>query len=264
MRIPLTGLLLLSGATHAVAQNWCTNSDIVGLYAFWAHGSVIAIPGVPVQGPFARIALVQADGNGFMNVPFERANYSGAGVADPFTATYDVKGDCRIAMLATPPPPVIAPVPFIGAFSDKKNEAKFVVNGTGVAIRAVLEKTGMNWCSNGSISGPFQLDLTGGIVPPLTTAGPFARSGRVVFDGSESFRAVSTASYNGQIRDENFTGAYSISNRCILKMTYDYPAEGDGKTAYTIEGVLTGKGQGAFLIYTAPQGIVMSGTLRAQ
>ena len=255
MRILLAGLLLLSGAAPAVAQPWCSNGDVAGLYGFWAHGTIVDIPGVPVQGPFARIALVQADGNGFMNVPFERANYGGFGVADPFTATYDVAGDCRIRVLATPPPPVIAPVPFIGALSGKKHDARLIVSGPGVVIRGWLEKAGMNSCSNGSISGAFQLDLTGAIVPPLPDAGPFARSGRVVFDGSQSFSAATTASYNGQIRDENFSGTYSVTDRCILRMTY---------ASFTVEGVLTDKGQGAFVIYTAPQGIVMSGTLRAQ
>ena len=75
-------------------------------------------------------------------------------------------------------------------------------------------------CSNKDLAGVYGMLATGTIIIapgfPATLLGPFARVGRVVADGNGNISVANTASYNGNIIPESYSGTYTVNSDCSV------------------------------------------------
>jgi hypothetical protein len=274
LRVSLT-LLVGVSAEHALyAAGNCDNGDLKGVYAMFATGTVvIALP--PIQpGPFTRVGQLVADGRGNMSVS-NTASYNGFILSESYTATYTVASDCTVNLKPLIPLPIgpggsAVPVPFefVGAIADNGDDAALVLCGVGTpcyvqppgaVIRVLLSRHSDNrdYCTAKDLAGAFRLDLSGTVVSGPVT-GPFARDGRLVFDGRGGVSGRATAVYSGLVvQAENISGQYSVDSLCNVAIHFTLG------TAHTWTGTLTDRGKGANLI-VAESGVVISGTLKKQ
>jgi hypothetical protein len=93
---------------------------------------------------------------------------------------------------------------------------------------------------------------------PLNPNGLFARVGQAKFDGNGNFTVTAYTSYDGIILPESFSGTYSVDSTCVFNTNFTLYGFASGWT-----GVLFGGGKGAYLLVSAPQGGVVTGTLTA-
>lgn len=245
---------------RAQAQGWCSNADVAGSYAGQLRGSFLNIPGVDIRGPIGRVAIVQLDGSGNLNVPFERGVYVGIPASQPFAGTYAVAPDCTIQLVAIPPPPLDFPVPFAGALSNDKRQFSVIIVGPGASVEGEFERMNVNGCTNRTLTGGYAMQLEGTVLSPAPAAGPYRASGRLEFDGAGSVRAAGVASTNGIAAPLQFTGTYSVASECSLSISYSA-----GGVDYKMEGVIGDSGRKVVLLQTAPLGTaVVTGVLRNQ
>jgi hypothetical protein len=258
----------------------CTNADLNGVYGMLATGDIIIAPGFPpsLLGPFARAGRVFADGKGNVSVA-NTASYNGTIIPESYGGTYTVNSDCSVDIrplvgLPLGPGGALVPVPFefIGALADNGNSAALVLCGlgtgvpcfptplpTGNVIRVLLSRNGLSRvaCSNRDLAGSFLVDMSGTAISG-PAPGPFARDGRLVFDGQGAFSGHSVTVLAGLIvQAEDISGSYSVDPLCNISISYTTG------TAHTWVGTLSAAGTGADLI-VAESGVVISGTLDKQ
>lgn len=257
--LTVLGLLTLS-ASAAHAQGWCANADLSGSYAVLLTGSFINVPGVEIKGPIARVALVNFDGSGNLNVPFERGIYAGIPATQPFSGTYAVAPDCGFQAVVVPPPPIDFPVPFAGALSDNRRRISVMLVGPGAVVSGEFERMAINGCTNRTLEGGFSMSLDGTVLAPASAAGPYKASGRMVFDGAGGVRASGASTTNGNVSPMLFSGSYTITNQCSLSIDYKV-----ADVSYKFEGMVSDTGKKVLLIQTAPVGTsVITGVLTNQ
>lgn len=264
---------LTAGQALSAAQN-CSNADLKGVYGMLATGSIVVAPPPVPTGPFARVGRVVADGNGNIAIT-NTASYNGAIIAESYNATYSVNSDCAVDVKPLVPLPIgpggsFVPVPFefIGAVADNGNSVAVVLCGVGApcftqppgsVIRVLLSRKDVNQapCTTGNLSGAFQVDMAGAVVSG-PVPGPFARDGRLVFDGRGGFSGHATAVYSGfVVQAEDISGQYSVDSLCNVSIGFT------SGTAHSWTGTLTDRGNGADLI-VAENGVVIAGTLKKQ
>jgi hypothetical protein len=77
-----------------------------------------------------------------------------------------------------------------------------------------------NECSNIYFFGTYGMYAAGNILVapgfPASLLGPFARVGQVVADGDGNISVANTASYNGTIIKEAYTGTYTVAPDCSI------------------------------------------------
>src|SRR5437879_5736027 len=73
-------------------------------------------------------------------------------------------------------------------------------------------------CTDHDFIGVFGFYGTGYVVksPVTTLTGPFARLGRFESDGNGHLTFFSTASFNGHLIPQDFTGTYSVNPDCTF------------------------------------------------
>jgi hypothetical protein len=273
-------LALCISAPALFAAPSCSNADLAGVYGMIAPGNILLAPGfpAPLLGPFVRVGRVFADGQGTVSVT-NTASYNGNLITESYSGPYTVASDCTIDIqpvvgLPLGPGGALVPVPFEfkGALAENGDSAALVLCGlaapcftapTGNVIRVLLTRYENNQsnCTNKSLNGAFQLDMSGTVVSgpyPLPMPFPFARDGRVVFDGSGAFTTQTVVDYSGfLIQPESLTGTYTVDSGCNLTMTYSAGA------LHQWTGMLTESGNGADVM-VAESGVVISGTLKKQ
>lgn len=88
----------------------------------------------------------------------------------------------------------------------------------GIACGQTLHAA--NACSDIYFFGTYGMYAAGNILVapgfPASLLGPFARVGQVVADGQGHISVVNTASYNGTIIKEAYTGTYTVSPDCSV------------------------------------------------
>jgi hypothetical protein len=91
-----------------------------------------------------------------------------------------------------------------------------------LAITAVQTAYAAPGCSNQDLVGVYGLSASGTVLVapgfPADLIGPFARVARVVFDGKGDVSVASTASYNGNIIAEDFSGTYTVNSSCLVNI----------------------------------------------
>ena len=128
--------------------------------------------------------------------------------------------------------------------------------------------------------GSFGMQFTGTVFLPAPFDkfnGPFARNGRVVFDGAGNFQAAVTGNYNGTVLRETFGGTYTVGTDGTFVLTIPnlvtpfLPA--GVPNVFTFDGVLTNGGRGARVLLSgvsiggqaqANVGSVITGVLEKQ
>jgi hypothetical protein len=271
-------LALIAGATAPalLAEPGCTNADLVGVYGMLAPGNILVAPGFPPQliGPFARVGQVVADGRGNISVT-NTASYNGNIITESYNGTYTVSSDCSVDIkpivgLPLGPGGSLVPVPFEfkGAIADNGASVAVVLCGlaapcfaapTGNVIRVLLTRNSFfqERCNDENLSGAFQLDMSGTVVSG-PVPGPFAREGRLAFDGHGGFTGQTVADYSGFfIQPETISGTYSVDSLCNISLSYT------AGTVHTWTGTLTELNNGADLI-VSESGVVIYGTLKKQ
>ncbi|MGH9718769.1 MAG: hypothetical protein ACRD8O_01035 [Bryobacteraceae bacterium] len=267
----LTGSLLFALLPAVHAKQWCSNGDIIGTYAMLASGAIIQPEKTPLTGPFARVGIVVADGNGNISAN-NTASYNGALFRESYSGTYTVNSDCTVTFQLLLPEPIKLPATLVGILSEDFKEIRFLLSApAGTTIGGVLRRQDIKWCTVADLNGTYQFELSGTFVPPSTQTGGFARLGRLAGLGNGNFVVNSTASYNGAIVNENFTGTYTVTPDCRFEMKYTVkapPGAPAGTPAaappVTLEGTFADKGRTASLIVTDPAGAVITGTLKVQ
>jgi hypothetical protein len=283
----LSLLTVLISAPSLQAAPACDNRDFRGVYGMIARGDIygVILPAFnPTIGPVIRVSRVVADGAGHVH-SFSNASYNGFFLAEEFGGTYDITPDCNIRF------DLIVPLPFICSYFKShpacaNGEAwvgvpvPFVFNGSiieggadvligiaspiGATVKVHLERQNANTfvvpvCSEQDLSGIFQLDMDGKVInqPPLI-AGPFARTGSLIFDGKGTWSGNTFTNYvnSGAASQEKLSGTYTVTRDCTFTMKYAV-----GSRNYEWLGVLTDGGHGAFIMVSSPNGAVVGGTL---
>jgi len=247
-KIVLPVFLLLAG-THSVFANECDNRDFSGRWIVLAGGDILSVPGLPV-GPFSRLALLLADGQGTLTVPHATGNYFGVIFPEPFTGTFAVTPDCFIQFLFSVPPPVSSELPFTGVLYDNANVLEMILSGFGVTIGGTLTQQKIHDCKVSDFQGGYQLRMSGVVLnnpagfpppgfppqpPPPFPLGNFIRVGRVAADGAGGFTAHIYTSYNGAnlngsvpIAPEDVSGTYTVDpDLCMVTMSYKMSTAGN-------------------------------------
>ena len=274
LRAALAFLVSVSVGHVLYAAPHCSNGDLKGVYGMLATGTVAGVPVPGFNGPFARVGRVVADGKGKLAIA-NTASYNGIIIPESYPADYTVSPDCTVDIKPLVPLPLgpggsLVPVPFefIGALADNGNEAAVVLCGVGApcfvappgsTIRVLLNRLDNNrdGCTNRDLSGAFLLDLSGTVVSGGPVVGPFARDGRLVFDGHGGFSGHATAVFSGLAQPEDLNGLYTVDSLCNVTINFTLG------TAHKWTGTLTDRGNGADLI-VAESGAVVAGTLKAQ
>ena len=272
--------LVLMAAPDAQAQN-CSNAQFKGVYSALAKGEFLS--GIPVPpfllGPTTRIGRVEVDGKGHATLQ-AITSLNGVVLPEEYGGSYNVNPDCTTTTVLNIPFPngaggnSIVPFTFTGVLSDNFQQLEILlVDPAGSTIIITLRQQNKATCSASDLRGGYRVEMRGvtGVPfgPGLPFAGPavpFARLGRIVFDGKEAFSAQTNFSNGGAItQNDSFSGSYSVDSSCKLTMNY-----GAGNT-WT--GFLMDNSAGANVMVTGPTvafgpfplaGVVISGTLKKQ
>jgi hypothetical protein len=264
----LAGALIFAfmAVPYVQAQN-CNNSQFKGVYSALAQGEFIAGLPAPLAGPTTRIGRVEADGKGNSSI---RAitSLNGIVITEEYQGTYTVNPDCTSRVILNIPFPGLGIIPFTfnGIISDHFQQYDiFLVDPPGSTVGISLRQQNRGACSASDLRGGYAVSMRGVTNLPLGPAVPFARLGRIVFDGKGAFTAETTVSNGGAIAADNFNGTYSVNGLCEMTMSF-----GAGNTW---SGVLKDNSSGANLMVTGPTvlfngfpllGSVISGTLTGQ
>jgi len=266
IRIAPFFLFTLTAICVLQADPNCDAKQFKGSYTLLASGNIPLSPIPPLNGPFGRVGLWAADGNGSLHVQ-TTASYNGIIFPETFDGTYGVTGDCVVTMnvfvpLPDTPPGFLLPVTLQGVLSDGgRSVTAMLVSPQGTVIHGNLRRRDNDNCSSAGIaarlaSGAYVVELSGAIInQPPNFAGPFTRVGSVSFDRNGGFTANTNASYGGAIFPEGFSGTYSVDASCNITMNYSLGQP------YTWQGPLTDDGSGADLMVTSPPGAAVVGTL---
>jgi len=249
----------------------CTNSDLVGPFAFFGSGSVLASPVNGLAGPFSRVGIFEADGKG--NLKFSsQAAFNGIHFHQDFFGTYTMRPDCTFISLVDLPfshptiQPFVLHATFLGIISDQGREmVDLFMNPPGVVIYGRARKQAISRCTVRDLFGSYQLDLNGSTLDlgfPL----PFSGGGRIEVDGNGKVIGQGAFNSGGFAIPGNISGSYTVANDCTFEMSYCVLAE-DGKTCqrnYSLHGALFNEGESAWVIMTEPAMAIILGGLRAQ
>ncbi|MFN0169396.1 MAG: hypothetical protein ACKV22_23485, partial [Bryobacteraceae bacterium] len=231
-------------------------------YGTLADGNLVTPPIPSLAGPFARMGRGVADGRGnFFAQTVD--SFNGLVTRADFAGNYVVGSDCSITLnLLVPIPgiPGLIPFTFVGALADNGREATVMVaSPPGAVVRVHLRQQRRGRCSKRDLNKSFRLSLGGSIVSqPPSPSGFFTRVGLIEFDGDGKFSANTAVSYNGLITTESFSGTYAVDAACFVTLRYTLGQQ------YVWSGFLTDNGDAVNLLVTAPQGAVVTGTLKEE
>ena len=114
-------------------------------------------------------------------------------------------------------------------------------------------------CTNRDFIGAFGFFGTGTVIrsPVTDLTGPFARLGRFESDGNGNLVFSSTASFNGILIPQDFTGIYKIHPDCTFNTTVFLPDPIN--LPVNFEGMLSDNGDEIRDLFVSPPGIVIHG-----
>ena len=260
--------IVLPGLAQAAGPP-CNLATYKGVYSLVVTGSIINEPSVPIPpGPVSRVGRSVADGYG--GVTFEQfGSYYGVPSSENATGTYTVTPDCLITFVINAPPPVSFPVTFEGeilASGDYLTIMQINPEGTTIKVNA---KRAQNICTLEDLSGTYMLDMHG-FIPPFTVLafpppfppllpvgndaikGEYLELGILTFEPPKGNDLVAgkpgkltgdtTASYNGSIDHETWSGVYTIDKECRVNASFTKHAGAAGMLSFTWWGVLADQG----------------------
>ena len=264
-------VMVLAAALPLLAQQGgtaCNLGTFKGVYSLIVTGQIVNEPSVPIPqpAPVSRAGRAVADGNG--NITFEqRGSYFGIPSAEDATGTYTVTPDCIITFIINAPPPVSFPVTFRGTMMASGDSATIMqVDPDGTTVK-VNSKRAQNACTFDDLKGTYMLDLKGAIPPKLVLppdfgsleigndliAGDYQELGVLTFappTGADltagkpgTITAKTTASYNGALDTESWSGTYTIDKDCRVNASFSRNAGAAGNLDFTWWGVLADQGR---------------------
>lgn len=119
-------------------------------------------------------------------------------------------------------------------------------------------------CDNRDYQGTYSVIGTGGVNFGSPLDGPFARAGRAVGDGAGNALAATTASYNGYIFAEPYSGTYIVSPDCTIRFDMLIPVPGGITLPVVLKGVISDNGNEVPIMLASPQGVSIQIVLRRQ
>jgi hypothetical protein len=269
--------LILVAAIPALAQAAgppCNLRTFNGVYSLLVTGQVINEPSVPVPpGPVSRVGRAISDGNG--NVKFQqRGSYNGVPSDESATGTYTISSDCVATFIINAPPPVSFPVTFQGpilASGDSLTIMQIDPGGTTVKVNS---RRVQNSCNFEDLKGTYALDMKGFIpkhtifflpsppfppgLPPLDIGndaiqGDYLELGVLTFEpptGNDLvagkpgiLKGATTASFNGNLDRETWSGTYTIDKDCTVNASFSKHAGAAGILNFSWWGVLADQGR---------------------
>jgi len=119
-------------------------------------------------------------------------------------------------------------------------------------------------CTDHDFIGVFGFYGTGYVVksPVTTLTGPFARLGRFESDGNGHLTFSSTASFNGHLIPQDFTGTYSVNPDCTFSTTVYLPDPINLPVNFI--SIISDDGNENRDLFVNPPGVVVYGTGRKQ
>ena len=203
---------------------------------------------------------MQVDGNGNATIT-ATLSLDGIIIQENYGGTYSIASDCTASViLQVPFPGSPAPVPFhfSGMLANNGQTMNLILlNPAGTDLRIYLTKQRKTVCTSNNLNGDYALTMSGTIISGFNVGpGPFARVGKVSFDGESNFAASVQTSYSGVIVPETFAGSYAVNANCSF--TTSFPLGGSQSGWF---GVLEDTVSGANIIQASPSGVVVTGVL---
>ena len=269
--------LILAAALPALTQAAgppCNLGTFKGIYSLLVTGQVINEPSLPIPpGPASRVGRAVSDGNG--NVTFRQlGSYNGIPSDESAVGTYTISSDCIATFIINAPPPVSFPVTFQGpilASGDYLTIMQIVPEGTTVKVNS---KRVQNNCTFEDLKGTYALDMKGFIpkrtifslpsppfppgIPPFVIGndaiqGDYLELGVLTFEPPTGLdlvtgkpgklRGDTTASFNGNIDRETWSGVYTIDKDCTVNASFSKRAGAAGILDFQWWGVLADQGR---------------------
>jgi hypothetical protein len=262
--LSVAGFLLLGSSMTVQGAITCSTPDYNGSYAFITSGAFVQLPpaAAALAGPFAQAGTFTSDALGNVTI-VSTASYNGIVLPANVPGTYVINPDCTIVFSLTLPPPLSLPTTFSGVLTNNNRAMSLTIaTPPGTVVLGTHVKQDMRFCGTGSFAGAYGVEMGGGIAGTTPKSGVFRRVGRLVSDGAGNFTAVTSANYNGQSVEEDFSGTYAVNGECAI--TLNFPVgTGASATTTTVGGFLAGHGDVAMVMVTT-SGWAVSGTLKAQ
>lgn len=264
-RPALRWAVLAFGLVSALeAREPCTNHDFQGSFGFFGAGTVVRSPVTILTGPFARLGRFSADGEGKMLFS-STASFNGVVFPQDFDGTYTMSPDCTFKALVNLPDPINLQVTFRGMLSDDFNETRdLFIEPAGVVVWGVGRKMKLSSCSNRDLRGAFQWDMQGSFQVANNRRETYASLARIEMDGDGNFSGRFSTNNEGNSKEEDITGTYSMASNCIFEMKYCTAGRGTPCTQTTVKGALTDRGAGAYVMILNPEAATVTGTMKLQ
>jgi hypothetical protein len=190
----------------------CNNATLNSNWTIQATGSSI------ITGEsFAQNGRFRFDGNGnFAGVT--ASSFGGVIVHDNISGTYQMGADCNFKARYANNVGQVAN--FFGTMFGDGREFLFIYSNdglviTGEALRSVDTGPAQSPCRPADIQGGFAVQAKG-ILTSGPSAGPFAITGIIRFDGINRFSATGTASFNGSVFPLQVSGVYAVTPDCFV------------------------------------------------
>ena len=258
-------LLALGCGAPLPALEQCKTSDLVGAVGFYATGFVLRSPVTNLTGPFARLGRFESDGKG--NLTFtSTASFNGNLIPQDFSGRYTMNPDCTFISQVSLPDPINLSITFFGVLSDEGNEIRdLFVSPDGIVVYGTGRKQHLENCTNRSLAGAYQVDLSGTLLQPGKPRLPFSGVGRIQADGKGGFEGKLGSNHGGLALHEAISGTYTVASDCTFQLKY-YTG-GEPKTpggGVTLKGVFIDGDRAAYLMVVDPGAATVLGFLKHQ
>jgi len=212
----------------------CTDSSLLGDFAFTAHGTTLAALGLPapLTGAFASSGTAEFDGRGQFTLT-AISSFSGVlqGPAT-VTGTYRVNSDCSYTSQAS------NGATFRAVIVNQGSEILILQTNSGVVISGTAQSRSARRadtdddlhrsraCTNRTFSGSYGFLAEGLAGAPAIPSAPFAAIagvGTVNVNADGTFTMMAQRSVNGILDPEPLplSGSYTLSQDCKAELTFD-------------------------------------------
>jgi hypothetical protein len=108
------------------------------------------------------------------------------------------------------------------------------------------------------------MDLAGTYQAAANRRETYSALARFDFDGDGKFAGRMHTNNDGNIREEELSGTYTMAETCVFEMKYCTAGRGTPCTATTLKGVVIDRATAAYVMILEPTAATVLGSLKLQ